>query len=497
MGSRKSSLSFSGEREPDSQHEPPALVRDRRGLFMARLRDRRFWFVQSMIVVVTALYGAFELTEPDSLARLYFVPASLYLFPVLYASLNFGIEGALPTALWSTALAGPLALSNSGVELAGESFEVATMLLLAVLVAIRVDREAFARRAAEESESERRLSESRYRQLFEGASEAVLLMNSSGLIVEANAAAAALLEQGNAALRSSSLGGLLGASAKLGAQGQAGRRELGDVSLRRLNGDEVWVQPVLSSVDSVRGPNLTQVLLRDVTERHGLQRYAREIVKAQESERQRIAQELHDVSVQSAILICRQLDAAMEGVEQSDSRGTATSIQQARHTAESMADELRRFSRDLRPLILDDLGLVPALRRLVVELQERSEVHVEVEVKGRLRRLDPAIELALFRIAQEALRNLESHADSTRSVLRLSYRKVGARLSVTDNGAGFVVPRLSDLVGAGRLGLLGMQERARLVGGTCSIQSTPGGGTKVTADVPSHLPFSGATGGPD
>jgi len=122
-----------------------------------------------MIVGVTLLYGVFESSEPHSLARLYFVPASLYIFPLLYASLNFGIEGAVPTALWSATLATPLALSNRGMELAGELFEVGGMLLLATLVAVTVDKEALARRASEQSESERRLSEIKYRSLFEGA----------------------------------------------------------------------------------------------------------------------------------------------------------------------------------------------------------------------------------------------------------------------------------------------------------------------------------------
>ena len=190
------------------------------------------------------------------------------------------------------------------------------------------------------------------------------------------------------------------------------------------------------------------------------------------------------MSVQSAILICRRLDAASEAVEQGDPGDVTRTIAEARHTAETMADELRRFSRDLRPLILDDLGLVPALKRLLLELRERSGIDVRFDVTGSVRRLDAPIELALFRIGQEALRNMENHAEASRASMRIVFGPANARLTVTDNGAGFVVPGLTSLVSAGRLGLLGMQERARLVGGQCEIRSAPGTGTRVVAEVP-------------
>jgi two-component system, NarL family, sensor histidine kinase DegS len=464
----------------------PQSFRDWSLLFRARLHDRRFWFIQAMIVGVTLLYAICEATEPTSLTRLYFVPASLYIFPVLYASLNFGLEGALPTALWSTALATPsVVLSNRGMELVGESFAVASMLLLATLVAVRVDKEAVSRRVAEESERERHLSEMKYRYLFEAANEAILVVDDTGTVQEGNAAAAALTGRTISQLPSASLDDLLGTAAPRLTEGDSGHsREQPDFSIRRPNGDEIWLHPVLSVMPSVAPTRLTQILLRDVTEQHGLQRYAREIVRAQEGERQRIAQELHDVSVQSAILICRRLDAASEAAEQGNAQEVTDTIAEARHTAEMMADELRRFSRDLRPLILDDLGLVPALKRLLLELRERSRIDVRFDVGGTVRRLDSSVELALFRIGQEALRNVENHAHASRATMRITFGETDVRLTVNDNGAGFLVPRLSNLVSAGRLGLVGMQERARLVGGQCEVASNPGSGARVTADVP-------------
>ncbi|MEP7216802.1 MAG: sensor histidine kinase, partial [Anaerolineaceae bacterium] len=246
--------------------------------------------------------------------------------------------------------------------------------------------------------------------------------------------------------------------------------------------------PLFTSMSGGVHAELTQVLLRDVTDQHGFQNYAQEIIRAQEDERQRMAQELHDVSVQSAILICRQLDAASDAVETRDPAVVTRTIAEARHAAESMADELRRFSRDLRPLILEDLGLVPALKRLVTELRGRSQTHLRFEVKGLARRLAPGTELVLFRIGQEALRNAEHHASATHVSVRLSFEGDTVRLGVVDNGSGFVVPPLTTLVNAGRLGVLGMQERALLLGGRCEVQSNPGHGTHVTAEIPIGTP---------
>jgi PAS domain S-box-containing protein len=453
-----------------------------------RLHDRRFWEVQALIGAVTIIHILFEHFEPGVLGAAYFVPASLYLFPVLYASFNFGLEGALPTAIWSAALSVPdIVVNHEGMTRFGESFQVGIIAVLATLIAVRVDKETMARRQSERSERERGLSEMKYRSLFENAGEAILVVDRDGAVREANAAADGLgmdLEH-----RGPSIAEQLGPDAEEIRRVLAGEiQEVSDFCVRRPDGAEAWLQPIFTAIPESDQPGLTQVLLRDVTDRHGFQHYAQEIVRAQEDERQRIAQELHDVSVQSAILICRRLDAASEAVDSGDPEAVTRTIAEARHAAEGMADELRRFSRDLRPLILEDLGLVPALKRLITELRERSQLQVRFEVHGESRRLDPRAELVLFRIGQEALRNVENHAGATRVSLRLSFDKDAARLSVVDNGVGFAVPPLTTLVNAGSLGLLGMQERARLVEGHCHIRSKPGDGTHVTAEIPGAGP---------
>ncbi|HEX6029796.1 MAG TPA: sensor histidine kinase [Tepidiformaceae bacterium] len=454
-------------------------------LFRQRLKDRRFWLIQALVVAVTLVHFVVELLHPMDLHGAYFLPASLYLFPVLYASLNFGTSGAIPTAIWSACLAMPnVIFLHHGVEAAGETFQVATMMLLGSVVALRVEKERAARQAAEAAEQERRASEMKYRSLFDGASEAIVVVDSRGMVREANAAAVALVPAAAGDPMNQPLTAMLGSEARAILRTLEGEPvELADIAVDAGDGVELWLEPRLTEVTSGNGV-LTQVLLRDVTDRHGFQHYAQEVVKAQERERQWIAQELHDVSVQSAILICRGLDAASDAVEQEQREEILRLLEETRGTAENMADELRRFSRDLRPLILEDLGLVPALKRLPLELQHRTNIRARFNVTGSPRRLDAAVELALFRIAQESVRNVERHSCASTMSLSLALGPEGVRLSITDNGKGFHVPPLTSLLSEGRLGLLGMQERARLVGGRCEVRSTVGRGTRVVAEAP-------------
>lgn len=204
------------------------------------------------------------------------------------------------------------------------------------------------------------------------------------------------------------------------------------------------------------------------------------IIDAHEDERLRIARDLHDETVQSLVLLCQSLDglAATPGLPHT----ALASVAKIRTAADTTLDRVRLFSRDLRPSALDDLGLVPALERLVDDFAERSDVDAGLKVTGRQRRLAPETELALFRIVQEALRNVEKHAEASCVTVAVTFDSERAHLRVRDNGKGFdTSPSTGDLVAAGKLGLTGMQERARLVGAELDVRSQPGTGTCVTA----------------
>ncbi len=473
-------------REPDPRAEAGSFA----SRFRARLHDRRFWVIQAMVAAVTvghSMLEVFEVTTGRELGAIYFIPASLYFFPVVYASLHFGEEGAIPTALWSACLAIPnIVVWHSGLARIGEAFQMVTMVLLAIIIAGRVDREVIARRRAELQERARRLSEIKYRNLFGSAGEPILVFSEDGRVHEMNAAAATLAGVAATRMAGSTLARLFGPAATTALLASARRPgpSGAEFELRREDGSDVWIEPVSAALPGEGGERLFQALLRDVTERHGLRSYTHEIMRAQERERQRIAQELHDVGIQSLVLLCRRLDTAAEAAGPELTEPAARALVLARRGAEELADDLRRFSRGLRPIILDDLGLVPAIRRLVEELAQHSPACGRLVVTGEQRRLPVEAELALFRIAQEALRNAERHAGACRVAVRLAYRTAEVRFTVADDGCGFDVPSLGALAGGGRLGLLGMRERARLLGGTCEIRSGPGHGTRVAVALP-------------
>ena len=212
--------------------------------------------------------------------------------------------------------------------------------------------------------------------------------------------------------------------------------------------------------------------------------YARRITQAQENERKRVARELHDDTIQSLIALSRRLEALSTSEEVLPDT-TARRIRELQEATGDVIKSVRRFSQDLRPSILDDLGLLPTLEELTSELNRQDGLQAEFRVLGEERRLSSEVELMLFRIAQEALNNVRKHAQATRSVTVVELSDSAIKMTVEDNGKGFKPPMLSEhLAAASKLGLIGMHERARLLGGTLVVDSAPGRGTRVIVNVP-------------
>ncbi len=144
-----------------------------------------------------------------------------------------------------------------------------------------------------------------------------------------------------------------------------------------------------------------------------------------------------------------------------------------------------RLSQDLRPAALDRLGLLSALEWLASDTTQFSEIVTEVNVIGDVRRLPEEIELVLFRIAQEALRNVWRHSQASNAEITVEFEQDKTRITISDNGQGFNLPEaMSALARNGKLGLAGMQERAQLLGGTLTVKSQPGEGTSITVELP-------------
>jgi len=212
--------------------------------------------------------------------------------------------------------------------------------------------------------------------------------------------------------------------------------------------------------------------------------YVRQITRAQEDERKRIARELHDDTIQALAALSRGLDAISMDSEQLP-ESVLQCLKERRELTQSILQGVRRFSQDLRPSTIDDLGLLATLEGLTTELIEKGRIKAELKVLGDKRRLSPEAELNLFRITQEALRNVEKHSGASRVVITVAFGADKVRITIEDNGRGFKQPdRTGELAATGKLGLIGMHERAQLLEGTLTVRSEPGKGTTVTMEVP-------------
>ncbi|MFC2001342.1 sensor histidine kinase, partial [Chloroflexota bacterium] len=217
--------------------------------------------------------------------------------------------------------------------------------------------------------------------------------------------------------------------------------------------------------------------------RENMQFYISEVTKAQEEERRRIARELHDETVQSLASLVLDIEA-MSKDESRLSKESILRLEQLKDKTRSIMKEVRRYSHELRPDILDKLGLIPALELLTAELNKERMIKAGIEVIGSEQRLSSEAELVLFRITQEAVRNVWRHSQAKEAVVRVEFKPNKVKLTVTDNGTGFKVPgELVQFASEGKLGLCGMQERIRLLGGRLSVESQSGKGTTITAEI--------------
>ncbi|WP_031506392.1 HAMP domain-containing sensor histidine kinase [Streptomyces megasporus] len=199
-------------------------------------------------------------------------------------------------------------------------------------------------------------------------------------------------------------------------------------------------------------------------------------LSAQEAERRRIAQELHDEVGQSMTAVLLELKRAADRTPDQELR---EELQHAQETTRESLDEVRRLARRLRPGVLEDLGLISALTALAGDFSTHTGLIVRRRFGTDLPALDRERELVLYRVAQESLTNVARHADAERVEVGLRRTDDGVELSVTDDGRGIGLAR----EGAG---IRGMRERALLVGATLEVDSRPGDGTRVRLSVPTE-----------
>lgn len=210
----------------------------------------------------------------------------------------------------------------------------------------------------------------------------------------------------------------------------------------------------------------------------GLHDYIGAITSAQEEERHRLARELHDDTIQAVIALKQRVQLVKKSVKDKNAR---QSLNELESLSEQTIENLRRLTRAMRPIYLEDLGLVSALEMLARETSEGSDLSVDFQRSGKERRLPGEAELVLYRIAQEALNNVLHHAQASHAVLHIMYSDNEIDLEIGDDGIGFLVPNSpTDFAPSGHFGLLGMHERAELIGARLKVESAPEMGTKLT-----------------
>lgn len=210
-------------------------------------------------------------------------------------------------------------------------------------------------------------------------------------------------------------------------------------------------------------------------------------IHAQEEERIRIARSLHDDTAQMISMLIINLERIQEMISPDDSE-LLRQVNESHQTATLLLEDLRKVIWDLRPSILDDLGLAPAIRWYAqTNLKERG---VQVEMKGGIgaMRLPSHLETMLFRILQEAVSNILRHANASKVIINLRPKDEQVVLEIQDNGRGFDVQKATgEALTRKQFGLLGMQERVSLVNGTLKVDSIPGEGTTLRVDVPLRI----------
>ena len=495
---------------------------------LAPWADSRFWLLQLVVLALAlirlAVTVAFHL-DPTSIG-VEFSTLAIFVVPVVVASLNYGRAGGLVTAAWSAVLSTPRFIDASGggksSALWAEALQLVVLFGLALLIGQRVTSEARSRDQADASLAARLRAEALYQDIFESNWSPILIVDADGFVIQANRSADRAFGNGGATgAAGRRLVDVVGAEASAQVLGKlvsedvppgervgrrTGRRSDGPADDRRdpdsdndgatgrrappvafdVHGESILYRPTATPVGHLGADRRMQVIFEDVTaetRRHDLlEAYANQVVLGQEEERRHIAQELHDGPLQTLIHLCRQIDA-LDMRPDADTASSA-SLASMRTTVEETVAELRSIARGLRPSILDDLGLVASLNQVVVEATGRQGLAGEFQVSGTERRLPPDVELAVFRIAQEAVTNVERHASAGNLTVTLEFDDSALRLRVEDDGVGFARHQQRDSGDGYSLGLPGMHERARLAGGRLVVRSTPGNGTSVEARMP-------------
>jgi PAS domain S-box-containing protein len=473
------------------------------------LRDYHFWIILLIfaacvflhypeVVPISAKLGFHSLIglERHALIRI------LFLVPIAYAAYVYGVTAGLVTLFASLAAMLPRIFFISPYP-KDALFETITAFVIGALINswLEFRRREIGRREQtilklESVRSELQRIGRRFQEIFEKAHDAIWIQDLSGSIVTANKACSRLTGYSRKELTKMVVYEFFTDDCLERAEqvkesllsGQEVKQPY-EQRIIKKNGSEAVIM-LTTSLLGEEGSSGSSALLhiaRDISEeqklRESLQLYTEQIGRAHEEERKRIARELHDDTIQTMVAVSRRLDnfIAQHSRMKKESFRSLESIQ--REIDESLV-RIRSFVQYLRPPILEYLGLGPALNELANQIHSESGIRVKMQIEDCEQNWSSEEKLLIYRVIQEALRNVWKHAEATEAAVSAQFDGQGAVFSISDDGKGFELESDSDLLIKGKLGLMGMRERAHLIGGTLKIEARPNRGTEVTLIIP-------------
>jgi PAS domain S-box-containing protein len=470
------------------------------------LRRPHFWIILLLFILCIVLhypqaflffiqspgYSLFGL-ERHALERI------LFLAPAVYAAYVFGFVGGCLSLGLALAAMLPRVFFISLYPL-DAALETGLTILVGGLINIWLEsrRREIGRREQtilklESVRRELQRISRRFQEIFEKAHDAIWIQDLEGKIISANAACSKVTGYGREEMIGMQINRLFPQEALRLAQvvmkTLLEHRELKqpyEQQIMKKDGSTAEIMVTSSLLGEEKSAAFLHIA-RDISAERKLQRslrlYSEQIGRAHEEERKRIARELHDDTIQTLVALSRQLDTVISQQGKATEK-TSGSLEEVREKIDESLVRIRRFIQYLRPPILEYLGLVPALRELVEQMQREAGIRIAIESTRDRYPLNAEQQLLVYRIVQEALRNVLKHSRGESCAVRLGTEGRFIRIAIEDNGVGFPARDTNDLVSSGKLGLMGMQERAHLLGGTIDIRSSMGGGTTVTLSIP-------------
>lgn len=446
------------------------------------VRETAFWIIQAMILLIVSIHYLIDL-QSSFLSNAFptGLPVALLVVPIGYAAMRYGNAGSMATTFWALLLWLPdLVLPHDQGHVGDDLMNFAIVLLGAFVFGRRIEAERETQVRVEEVAALTLAVEVGYRRLFESNRSPILVLDQGGLITDANPAALALLGSS-----------LVGTPASALLDDASDVERLTGKVFTLANGHDYRIDVV--SMPDEATVQRRQLNFEDVTEERSEERrtrhFAQHVMQVEEDQRRQLARELHDEPLQLFLHLARRLDvlSTTHGVP----NDVVDGLGEARNQAVEAAARLRTLARDLRPPALDQLGLVAALSSLVADIEDDDGVSIQLTVIGPACRLAPDVELGAFRIVQESLRNAVRHGEPHHLQVTVEFEPQSLNLDIYDDGRGFD-PSTARPAGVESvsLGLVGMHERAKMLGGTLQVVSHVGEGTHVEAVLPTNQPAS-------